>query len=123
MSNLKLPNLSYKELSKLPEGKQRKIAYATHALNQNGRVIVYHHHHPIGVIEKNKVLISKCGYNSNTTTHRLDRILLDNFGYESSAGGVRVCKRNYVTGLSYKNLFIGFETATIHRNGEVEVKR
>lgn len=116
-----LPKLSYKELSKLPMGKQRKLGYETHALNRGADVVIYHHSHPIAVVQKHKVLISKCGYDSNTTRDRLDQVVRDNFGYEI----VRVCKDKHVMKLNVMKtkVLIPFETAEINRNGEVRIVR
>lgn len=123
MSNLKLKNLSYKELTKLPEGKRRKIAYATHAENKGSMVVVYHHDNPIAGVHKDKVELDWCGWNSNTTRDRLHRVLMDNLTYKK---GISVSKHNYAGVLSvwthYGNqVHIPFDRATVYKNGEVKV--
>ena len=120
MANLK--TMSYKELSKLPEGKRRKLGYETYAENRGkGMVVIYHHNNPIAGIHKDRVELDWCGWNSNTTRDRLDQIIGDNFGYQT----VRVSKHDYQGGLNVyqTKVHIPFQQATVYKNGVIRVHR
>ena len=120
MANLK--TMSYKELSKLPTGKRRKLGYETYAENRGkGMVVVYHHNNPIAGIHKNRLELDNCGWDSNTTRDRLDQIVYDNFGYDL----VRVVKQDYAMKLHIRNskVHIPFRQAVLHKTGEVKIIR
>jgi hypothetical protein len=83
MSNLKLPTMSYENLSSLAprDGSWKKVAYATwirHIFIGNGIVEVKHHASIIATITKKRVVLDNHGYNTPTTSNRLNRIVRDN---------------------------------------------
>lgn len=91
MSNLKLPNMSYADLSRrfsindVIDRKHHKLAYETtiRATEPTGstkmcNVYVFHHGNAIAELTEHKLTFSNAGWNSSTTTNRLHRILKDN---------------------------------------------
>jgi hypothetical protein len=79
MSNLKLPTLTYGNLDRLLGNKQgTALAYATTAERLGDSIIVRHHGSPIVSLTEGIVALSKAGYNSQTTTQRLHKVLKDN---------------------------------------------
>ena len=78
MSNLNLPQMTYDNLSSLLNGREKQIAYATTAYAHDGYVSVYHHSSLIAEIHRDEVILTNAGYESSTTTNRLQHILRDN---------------------------------------------
>ena len=81
MSNLKLPKMSFDNLSKLTKpGESKKIAYETWAYQYNdGSISVIHHSSVIANISEggSKLYITNAGWGSPTTRNRIDQILRD----------------------------------------------
>lgn len=89
MTNLKLPEMSFKNLSKLApsNGNWKKIAYATYVRNVligQGIVEVKHHNSVIANIFELGVDLDNHGYNSRSTAHRMNQILRDNGVHDKS---------------------------------------
>jgi hypothetical protein len=120
MSNLNLETFEYKELSKLPPNKRKKLGYETYAENKDGMVVVYHHGNAIAGIHKDKVELDTCGWNSVTTTNRMSQIVKDNLGTELFG----VSKVDYVTSIRVRTskAHIPFRRATLYKNGKAEIK-
>lgn len=81
MSNLKLPNFDYKPLH--DSGRSGVVAYQT-SISQavtsagEGLVVVTHHSTPIATLGRWHVSLNTGGYNSVTTSNRLNHIIRDN---------------------------------------------
>lgn len=81
MSNLHLPSLRYADLASRKSG---TLAYATTVAVMPGTgVAIMHHGSCIATMREDghgglTITIDTCGWDSKTTTMRLDRILLDN---------------------------------------------
>lgn len=91
MSNLKLPVMSYDVLSTM----SGTIAYATTVSQYDDHVAIFHHGHLIGEVWQGGVWLSTAGYDTATTTARLNRILIDNL----PGTPYRIALRNGVTQL------------------------
>ena len=95
MSNLKLPDLSYDNLSSIaPDNlKWKRIGYQTWVRKMYNRDAVQFKHYDsvIAVIEPHRVIFDTHGYNSRTTTDRLHRIASANLP------GVRVGLKQGIT--------------------------
>ena len=82
MSNLNLPKLTYGNLTKLIDASKRDIitlAYKTTAeYFRNGAVLIRHHGNPIAEIALDYFTVDNAGWNSRTTSDRLNRVLRDN---------------------------------------------
>lgn len=79
MSNLKLPRMTFANLStKAKAGKRVKIAYATEIACNADEVMVYHHGNHIATLGKDFTLLTNAGWNSRTTANRLHTIAMDN---------------------------------------------
>lgn len=86
MSNLKLPNLSWKSLDtilppltgNLQWGRAKKIGYETWAWRDGDEIVIRHHSTDIARIGIWSVDITPHGYASSTTTARLHKIMVDN---------------------------------------------
>jgi hypothetical protein len=92
MTNLSLPTLTHANLNRLLGKRQNKtIGYATVAVQQGAGISIYHHNNAIALLGMDgMVAISKGGWDSNTTAHRLHRILKDN-GIAESVGVRKGC--------------------------------
>jgi hypothetical protein len=99
MTNLSLPALTYANLDRLLGKRASKtIGYATvvhrapHLTDSFGKhLVVTHHGNQIASLTSyNVVAVSKAGWDSNTTAHRLHRILKDN-GIAESVGVRKGC--------------------------------
>lgn len=79
MSNLKLPNMSRESLLATVSSKDywTKIAYATH-VHLADTVLIKHHDTVIAELHKDSVTLNNGGYNSTTTSNRLNKIARDN---------------------------------------------
>lgn len=123
MSNLKTPNLSYANLNALLGARPRRaVAYATTAARLGENIAIYHHGNLVAEICPDRIWLSMSGYNTNTTKERLDKILVDNYGWQNW----RVRKSNYETILvhadeSYRNpkhyLKLNGNDVVVHANG------
>lgn len=81
MSNLKLPTMTHKNLSKmLGKRPSLKLAYATEAHKEHGSdiITVTQHGNVIATLTPQTVHIDNCGYDTTTTATRLRKILSDN---------------------------------------------
>lgn len=80
MSNLKLPTMTYDNLSKLLGGRSAKtLAYATTAeRHANGNIIVRQHGNAIAELSPDTLYIDQCGWDSSTTANRLRKVMADN---------------------------------------------
>jgi len=82
MSNLNLPKLTYGNLTKLIDVSKRdriKLAYETTAeRTPYGTIGIRHHGNPIADIGPDHFTLDNAGWNSRTTSDRLNRILRDN---------------------------------------------
>ena len=85
MSNLKLPTMSYDNLTKLSKGYEIKIAYATTIESYDDspkRIVIRQHGNIIAQVTPDIIVIDNCGYDSSTTANRLRKIMHDNnLGY------------------------------------------
>ena len=85
MSNLKLPTMSYDNLTKLAKGYETKIAYATTIERYDdspARIVIRQHGNMIAQVTPDIIVIDNCGYDSSTTANRLRKIMQDNMlGY------------------------------------------
>jgi hypothetical protein len=64
------------------------VGYATTASVEGDAVVVRHHGSVIATISRREVEVDNAGYDSVTTAHRIDRVLVDN------ATGARCFIRN-----------------------------
>lgn len=79
MSNLVLPRLSYSALSnELGARWRKKIGYATEATSCDGYVNLLHHGNLIAEIWHGGIWLSTAGYDTVTTSARLNKALTDN---------------------------------------------
>lgn len=85
MSNLKLPNMSYRNLynltSDVTKGDEIKLAYATtvrRSEHDEQAIQVLHHGNLIAVMFPTFIRLSNGGWDSKTTAMRLNRIVRDN---------------------------------------------
>ncbi len=113
MTNLSLPTLTYANLDRLLGNRASKtIGYATvvhrapHLTDSFGKsLVVTHHGNQIASLTStNVVAVSKAGWNSNTTAHRLHRVLKDNGIAESIGvrkGSVSVIRDRAVRPMPY----------------------
>lgn len=84
MSNLKLPTMTYDNLSKLIGSKTaRTLAYATTAeRSSDGSIIVRQHGNAIAELTPKTITVDQCGWDSTTTANRLRMVMRDNdLGY------------------------------------------
>lgn len=93
MSNLKLPEMSLKNLLKLApsDGDWKKIANATWIRRQGDidpYVEVKHHHTIIASINAKVLMVTNGGFHTLTTAKRLNQIVRDN-GVEDRWIGIR----------------------------------
>ena len=93
MSNLKLPSMTYDSLAeKLRGASERTIAYKTKAIQYDvdGLSIgVTHHDHLIAIVHPNGVQLVHAGWNSVTTSARMNRVLCDNLPGTEYRVGIR----------------------------------
>lgn len=80
MSNLKLPTMTFDNLSKLlTKQSPKKLAYQTVASRHDDEIRVYHHYTLIAKIKPNGDLwVGNGGYHSTTTSTRIHTIIRDN---------------------------------------------
>lgn len=81
MSNLKLPVMTFEALSKnVKPGQTRKLAYATEAYRSHDgtRITITQHSNPIAILSEKSVFVDNCGYDTTTTSTRINKILSDN---------------------------------------------
>ena len=82
MSNLKLPRMSFDNLSAMKVPASGKIAHNTYVRRYADRVEVIYHTTVIAIVYRDKVEISNGGWHTTTTANRLRAILHDNgYGY------------------------------------------
>jgi hypothetical protein len=80
MSNLNLPNLSYKSLSDMAiqPGETRKLAYETTVETMGDVFVIRHHGNAIAEVGLWSLDITDCGWGSSTTRTRLNKVVRDN---------------------------------------------
>lgn len=79
MSNLKLPNMDYMSLINMLDKEDIKtVAYQTRVMRFYDEITVRHWNSNIATIRTWSLFIDTHGYNTKTTTFRLNRILQDN---------------------------------------------
>lgn len=79
MSNLKLPTMTYLNLTRLL-GKKNfvKLAYATTAERRGESIAVFQHDNLIAEFNHDSVYLTNAGWHSTTTATRLRKIFQDN---------------------------------------------
>ena len=88
MSNLKLPCMSFDNLSTMRVPRSSKIAHNTWIRRNADNVEVIYHMTVIAIIYRDRVLISNGDWATITTANRLNAIMRDNgFGYVSIRQG------------------------------------
>lgn len=79
MSNLKMPTMTYENLSKILGSKsEKKICYATEIASYPGGIRVTQHGNTIANISESSVMVTNAGWDSSTTANRLRKIMNDN---------------------------------------------
>ena len=82
MSNLKLPRMSFDNLSTMKVPASGKIAHNTYIRRNDDSVEVIYHTTVIAIIYRGRVEISSGGWATRTTADRLNAIMRDNgMGY------------------------------------------
>ncbi len=90
MSNLKLPAMNYGNLNRLVGDRYKKrVAHNTHATAYDTHVSVYYHDNFIGEVWNGGVYLNTAGWHTQTTTARLNRMLVDNLPGTSYRVGIR----------------------------------
>ena len=79
MSNLKLPVMSKEALSKLVGTRfMKRVAHNTHVSGYPDSLYIYYHNNLISVVGDERLVLSNAGWNTTTTSARLNKILKDN---------------------------------------------
>ena len=82
MSNLKLPSMSFENLSTMKVPASGKIAHNTYIRRNSDNVEVIYHTTVIAIVSSDNVAISNGGWATRTTADRLHAITRDNgLGY------------------------------------------
>ena len=76
LSQTKLSDIS----SRLVEGKTKKLAGSTVAMQLPDSLVISYHDNPIVVAQKDVVLLTNCNWTTYTTAGRLSQIAYSNFG-------------------------------------------
>jgi hypothetical protein len=114
MTATNVHSYAWKYLKTLTVNKAVKTDYATTAI-WNGEIAgVYHHGNQIALLTKDAITITHHGWDSNTTSARLDQILTANYGNEI----YRVCKSKGKISLAVKGSTpVAFDRITLQRTG------
>ena len=112
MSNLNLPTMTYANLSHVLGGRPSKaVAYATTIERVGQAIYVKHHASVIAVLEPDLVYVTNAGYESSTTTNRIQQILRAN----GIPWSVRIRNFSNVIARNFEGTFEPFTRATFDR--------